>query len=226
MKKIAFIFFLFSFKVYSQSVSSYQISNENLIEQLLKANPEKFKKILDNPNEYQVQIIYTKIDRDKQNIPHFTQYSYHLDPKNYFYPASLVKLPLVALALEKINKLKTDSVKIFPKISSLSKETRMKFDSAYYCQSVVEKDSTSENGFPSIAHYIKKMMLVSDNDAYTHLYEFLGQEYVNKTLWTKGYASVRIIHRFKVCDNMQNRYTNPILFLSDKGDTIYRQCMQ
>ena len=228
MKRVVFVFsiFLFSFEANSQSVSSFKVSNEDIIGQLLKGNPEKFKKILDNPGEYKVQIIYAKIDRDKQNIPHFTQYNYQLDPKNYFYPASLVKLPVVALSLEKINKMKEDSAKAYPKISSLSKETRMKFDSAYYCQSVVDKDTTSENGVPSIAHCIKKMMLVSDNDAYTHLYEFLGQEYVNKALWAKGYTSARIIHRFKVCDNMQNRYTNPIAFFNERGEEIYRQKLQ
>ena len=222
----AFFLFLFSFQVYSQSVSSFRVSNEDIIAQLLRSNPEKFKKFLDNPSEYKIQIIYTKIDRDKQNVPHFTQYNCQLDPKNYFYPASLVKLPVVALSLEKINKLKTDSLKAYPKISSLSKETRMKFDSAYYCQSIVDKDTTAENGFPSIAHSIKKMMLVSDNDGYTQMYEFLGQEYVNKALWAKGYTSARIIHRFKVCDNMQNRYTNPITFFNERGEEIYKQKMQ
>ena len=69
-------------------------------------------------------------------------------------------------------------------------------------------------------------MLVSDNDAYTHLYEFLGQEYACKNLWAKGYPSARIIHRLKTCDSIGNRYTNPIIFIGDDGDTIYRQPMQ
>jgi len=36
---------------------------------------------------------------------------------------------------------------------------------------------------PSIAQYIKKIFLVSDNDAFNRLYEFLGQHYLNERLW-------------------------------------------
>ncbi len=225
---LQFFIFLFIFSFVSElSISqTAQLNKDNLIGEILKSYPEIFQKILDNPNEYHLQIIYTQIDRDKENKPHFTQYNYQLDPHDYFYPASLVKLPVVALSLEKINRLKTDSIKTNPKLSSLTKDTRLKIDSAFYCQSVVEKDSTSENGFPSIAHYIKKMMLVSDNDGYTHLYEFLGQDYACKQLWAKGYTSARIIHRFKLCNTQQNKYTNPFIFFSEKGDTIYKQRMQ
>ncbi|MDP9231009.1 MAG: glycoside hydrolase family 9 protein, partial [Bacteroidota bacterium] len=42
--------------------------------------------------------------------------------------------------------------------------------------------STAANGFPSIAQYIKKIFLVSDNDAYNRLYEFLGQQTINDKL--------------------------------------------
>ncbi|MBI4946199.1 MAG: serine hydrolase [Bacteroidetes bacterium] len=216
-------FFSFTDLSFAQTV---QPKTDDLIERIMKAHPEKFKNILESPQQYRVQIIYTQIKRDKNNLPHFSQHTYHLNKYHYFYPASLVKLPVAALSLEKINRLKADSLKYYPKLSALFKETRMKIDSTYYCQSVVEKDSTSETGFPSIAHYIKKMMLVSDNDAYTHLYEFLGQEYANNRLWEKGYTSARIIHRLKMCDTLQNRYTNPILFLHSGGDTIYNQRMQ
>ena len=61
--------------------------------------------MLDNPALYDVQIVYTQINRDAQNRPSFKTYRYQVDKDRYFYPASTVKLPAVLLALEKLNGL-------------------------------------------------------------------------------------------------------------------------
>ena len=58
------------------------------LEKLLRSHPELFQKILDHPNKNEVQILYTQIDRDKNNVPHFRSFSYRLNPNWYFYPAS------------------------------------------------------------------------------------------------------------------------------------------
>ncbi len=85
------------------AISAIAQSDANLLEKLMQQKPAQFGKILANPNEYRLQILYTQINRDKNNIPHFKEYSYRLNPKDYFYPASTVKMPLAFLALEKIN---------------------------------------------------------------------------------------------------------------------------
>ena len=49
------------------------------------------------------------------------------------------------------------------------------------------EDSTSENGLPSMAHFIKKVFLISDNVAYNRMYEFLGQQTINRRLHAMAY---------------------------------------
>ena len=85
---------------------------------------------------------------------------------------------------------------------------------------------------PTIEHYIKKILLVSDNDAFNRLYEFMGQEAFNETLYKKGYKDVRIVHRLQIpMTREQNRRSNPIIFRNKtEGDElmltdIYRQPM-
>jgi hypothetical protein len=39
-------------------------------------------------------------------------------------------------------------------------------------QTPVYNDPTTPDGKPTIEHYIKKILMVSDNDAYNRLYEF------------------------------------------------------
>ena len=178
---------------------------------------DPFDSILAHPADYRLQIIYTQVDRDSLNNPSLRSYSYRADKHEYFYPASMVKLPGAILALEKLNELDIDG---------LDRTSPMFTDSAYSRQTTVIADSTSENGLPSLGHYIKKVFLVSDNDAYNRLYEFLGQEELNERLWNKGYTDVRLTHRLSVFFNPEeNRCTNPVRFSLDDG-TEYKQPLQ
>ncbi len=189
-------------------------AQNNFIEKLLNDNKNLFGDILANIDTFEVQIIYTQIDRDKNNFPAFTTFKYRVNPKEYFYPASCVKLPVAILSLEKLNNLR---------IKGLDKYTPLRIDSVRALQSIVASDTSSENGLPSISNYIKKLFLVSDNDAYNHLYEFLGQKEINARLHKKGFKDVKIVHRFvSGLSAEDNRYTNPIVFYKD-DKVIYKQ---
>ncbi|UOQ73895.1 hypothetical protein [Hymenobacter cellulosilyticus] len=75
-----------------------------LLDSLLRSDP-KLAPVIKRAAAYEVQIIYTQINRDAQNRPHFVQHNFRLNERQYFNPASLVKLPVAALALEKLNQL-------------------------------------------------------------------------------------------------------------------------
>jgi hypothetical protein len=95
-------------------------------------------------------------------------------------------------------------------------------DSAFSRQTKVRYDSSAANYLPSVAQYIKKVFLVSDNDAYNRLYEFVGQQQLNERLWQMGYKGTRITRRFVTMDENENRHTNPIRFM--QGDSLlYKQ---
>lgn len=175
------------------------------IENLLKKHPGDFGRILADPQKLEVQILYTQINRDKNNQPHFKRFSYHLNPHDYFYPASTVKLPLTALALKKIQDYK---------LPNLEPGTVLQIDSAAEREIQEFQDSSSYNHEPSIAQFIRKIFLVSDNDAFNRLYEFLGPDYINKTLHNQGFSSVKIIHRLSVNDDpIHAAILNPMYFL-------------
>ena len=186
---------------------------DRFLDSLVRASPG-LAPVLADP-EKRVQVIYTQVDRQKNNKPTFTNYYFHVQPDRYFYPASTVKLPTAILALQRLNELK---------IRGLDKETTMVTKAAFSGQTPVYNDPTSPDGRPTVSHYIKKILLVSDNDAYNRLYEFLGQEYINNTLHNMGYDSVQIIHRLDiVLSEDQNRATNPVLFYDTASRVVYQQ---
>ena len=188
-------------------------SESPLLDSLLHTSP-LLSRIADNP-EYELQIIYTQIDRDAQNRPTFTPYTFHLNPRQYFNPASLVKLPVVALSLEKLNDLNKPGI---------TRRTIMATGTAYRCQTPVPFAAPADSDqTATVGNYIKRMLLVSDNVAYNRLYEFLGQRPLNERLAQIGHPNVRITRRFAPCDTTANRYTNPLSFHTLQGDTLYKE---
>jgi hypothetical protein len=187
-----------------------------LIQKLLQSNP-CFEKFLNDPDKYEIQIIYTRIDRDQSNKPHFRQFSYRVNDKEYFNPASFVKLPTILVALEKMKSLKAKGIDL---------STIVKYDNGHECQTELITDTSSASGNPCIGHFIKKALLASDDDAYNRLYEFTGQQILNERLWQMGFSKTCILQRFQNCCYDCNRYTNPITFYNDDHAVIYNQPMQ
>jgi hypothetical protein len=212
MKLCAILIFTVCFLTESYS----QPKTDRFLEQLIRKQASSFLlQVLNQPDTFQYQLIYTRIDRDKNNQPQLKNFYFNVDRNRYFNPASMVKLPTAVLALEKLHSLGQYGV---------SSNTTMITDSGYARQTRVTYDSSAANYLPSIAHYVKKIFLVSDNDAYNRLYEFNGQQMMNQRLWEMGYKDTRITRRFVTMNEDQNRHTNPIRFM--EGDKLlYAQPM-
>lgn len=194
-----------------------QTVDTTLLEKLMRQHPDEFNGILNHPQNNQVQILYTQVIHNKNLPPLFKTYSYHADPHQYFYPASTVKLAAVIFALEKINQLK---------VKGLSAESTMITDSAYAGQTRVNRDSTAKKGLPSISHYIKKILLTSDNDAFNRLYEFIGRAELNQKLQKYGFNDSRILNRLAIGDSGEPaKHTNPIQFYNGTA-LVYTQAAQ
>ena len=210
-------FFLLATCVFVVLKLHAQSKTDAFLQNILSANKDSlFREVLSHPETYRLQIIYTQINRDKKNIPSFKNYYFNVDPFFYFNPASTVKLPLAALSLEKLNEMK---------IAGVNKYTPMQFDSVYPRQVKELYDSSAETNYPSIANFIKKSFLISDNDAYNRMYQFVGQQTINRSMHAKGYTNTRITRQFMGFTEDENRHTNPVDFIGKDGKVVYHQPM-
>lgn len=191
--------------------------NDNFLWQLMMKQPDKFGNIIRNPEPYEVQIIYTQINRDEQGKPTIKEYTFRENKEKFFSPASLVKMPTMALSLEKLNNLKKNGV---------NKWARIGFGADYPCQTELKGNDLEERDFPCMTRFVEGILAISENEAYSRLYEFLGQRYIHESLEKKGYTHTRILRRFGDCDTEQNRHTNPVFFYDEKGKLIYTQPSQ
>ena len=183
---------------------------------------EILTQVFEEKDKYELQIIYTQVNRGEDSSITFIPHKFNVNSDRYFYPASTVKMPVAFLALEKINNLEREGFDINYNTSLQIGAPRSP------PQSPVNTDSSSLNNLASIAHYVHKVFLVSNNDAYNRLYEFVGPESINRSLRDKGiFSNSRIIHRVGISGfgPEENRHTNPFEFFNESG-LVYEQAAQ
>lgn len=181
---------IFSFNLLCFAANAQDFS----FEKLFAENRSSFDSILANKEKYRLQIIYTQINRDVANIPHFTTYKFDADDY-YYYCASIFKLPAAVFALEKLNELKLTAQ------DSFSLENTM-------CPVMTYSDTS----FCNFEKLIQRLLMVSDNDAFNPLYDFITPGRFNRRLQDLEYKNAVLCRRFAACDSLQNLRTNKICF--------------
>lgn len=167
---------------------------KNILEETLSSKNESIKRVMDNPTHFELQIIYTQIIRNQHNEVKFKDYTYNVDAKNYFYPASTIKFPIAILALEKLNTIQNTSM-----------------NSEFSIEGKSDKNKFTEE--------ISKIFAVSDNDASNNLLEFIGFDYLNKSMHSKGIKPFRISHRLSTPDS-GNPLTKSITLYNDDNSIL------
>ncbi len=163
------------------------------LDRALASKDPRIRMVMDHPEAYELQIRFTRIFRDKNDV-RFADYDFQVDRNKYFYPASTVKFPIAVMALEKLNA-----------------SNELAIQTKFY----VEGD-TLETTF---GKEIIKIFAVSDNDANNRLLEFLGQDAINEGFSSKHIGPARIAHRLSV-PNADDVTTKPlIIYLNDSTTT-------
>ena len=176
--------------------NSTPLSAQNLLKKVLASDNEKIKRVIDFPEEFELQIIYTQIIRENNNKITLKDYTYHLNKNNYFYPPSTVKFPIALMSLEKLNTIANTSI-----------NSQFTIDG-------------NPNTF-KFSEEISKIFAVSDNDASNNLFEFVGFDYLNKNMEKKGLKPFRINHRLSSVDSGSKTIKSITLIKDDQSTEIF-----
>lgn len=185
------------------------------LEQLLQRYPQYFDSVLNNRKAYNVQVIYTTVDRGANGIAVLKNYYFNVNAGRYFYPATATALPLAILSLQKLEELKPNGI---------DQHSTMLTETAYPGQTAVYNDPGTPDGKPSIDQYLKRMLIGDDEAALDRLYEFTGQQYLNDQLRQKGYPAARIVEQLGTAlSTEEDRHTNPVSFVGPGNKLLYHQ---
>ena len=194
-------------------VLQYNKRPKPILDRVMNSSNVAIQKVVNQLKDHEVQILLTQVDLDSNSKLRFRSSSFQLDEEYYFYPASAVKLPIAALVLQKLRELNSLGVKINAYTPFEIRDSKGK--------AIQLNDSTQHKGELTIAHLIKKIFLVSDNNAYNYLFDFLGRDYINYELKAKGLENTKIFHKFLL--GSDNTTTWEYTFFDPSGEPLYHQ---
>jgi Beta-lactamase enzyme family len=167
----------------------------------LQHGSARFKQILTQAQTLNIQIVFTDLnasqsqaarsamDHDESSTQYFRK------DAEWFAPASLVKLPLAALLLERFERQPIDWQRIslaFPQMPDCAA-------------------NAPELRKPQpLKRMIERALVLSDDSAYCGLFDALGPHYLQQRLQALGYRSAHIQSRFGSCGPEQSRITGPV----------------
>ncbi len=145
--------------------------------------------VLDRSREHRLQAVLGLIEEDADGRRTLVQHGYRLG-KEYFYPASTVKLFAATAALEALADLRRETG------LGIDADTPLIYHPLFSDE--VEESADPSNlagGKISVRHEIRKLFLVSDNQAFNRLYELVGQSGLAASLARAGLEEARVVHR-------------------------------
>ena len=145
--------------------------------------------VLGAPEQFRVQVLVSEVSNGTEGRTRLVRNGYRVDAE-YFYPASAIKLCAAVAALRKIEDARErhgggdllDATMVIGPLSA--SETAQAAD-----------ESNLDGGRITVGHEIRKLALVSDNQAFNRLYDLVGHEELNARMHALGLGSAVINHR-------------------------------
>ena len=151
------------------------------LDALLRTKPDDFRTVLAAQRQHRLQILLAEpvTAADGKVTLRRSRFG---DPRQYFYPASTVKLGAAVAALLELQRL------------SREQDDAFTMDAKWRALPRFPGDAVDPPWIP-IADDLRAMLIVSDNPPYNRCFELLSQKGLNETLWSAGLSSARMWHR-------------------------------
>lgn len=174
------------------------------LEALLRTQEDDFRAVLAAQRQHRLQILLAepvtapdgKVTLRRSRLG---------DPRQYFYPASTVKLGAAVAALLELQRLSVEQGDAFT------------IDARWRALPRFDGDPV-DPPWIQVADDLRAMLIVSDNPPYNRCFELLSQKGLNDALWGAGLSSARMWHRLSEARTVdEHRVTRQIAI--QQGDT-------
>lgn len=200
MIRFSTIFILLSVNVvFGQQTAADSILN------LCIGKDDLVDKVISNRSEYRLQFILTELKDD-------SILSNTIDGTSgeYYYPASLVKLPVVLATLEKMKR------------ENISLNDYIRLDKGLPVGNSRFISLTQSHKL-TFSQLIEEILVVSDNDYFNVLYHFVTPEELNNSLHEKGFEKTLIYRCFSGCSKEDQLKTVGAKVYDENDSLIYQQ---
>lgn len=160
-----------------------------------------------NDDAHEIQLLYTRIDRDANGRVSLTKFPRGLAPRRWFSAASWVKLPAMLLAAERLTALGAGS------------SARIVLDQPPATGNWDPEEPLEE----TFARTVRRLAIVSENVPFNRLYEYLGPQEMADGLTRHGYPDARVIARLGSADPDANRRVGGSRVVGTDGRELERR---
>lgn len=183
---------------------------------LLQARAEKFDLVLSAPEKFRVQVLVAEVVTNRLGRAALQRSGYRVDAE-YFYPASAIKLCAAVAALQTIEELQVQA----PESDLL--DVPLEIASLFPGDLAQTNDvSNLAGGHITVAQELRKLALVSGNEAFNRLYDLVGHEALNANLHALGLRSTVINHRLSESRTIPDmRASSAVTFRVPNGEPIF-----
>jgi hypothetical protein len=186
-------------------------SEAALMRDILERHPGLAAVLAEAPR-HRLQAVVGLLETDAGGRRRLVQHGYRLDHE-YFYPASAVKLLAASAALERLAELRRQTG------LTLTADTPLAIHPLFDGDTLADSDpSNLAGGALTLRQEIRKLFLVSDNEAFNRLYAFLGQDGLAASLARAGLPRAWLVHRLSQPRSADENRRSPRLdFLAAPG---------
>ncbi|XAM00559.1 serine hydrolase [Phycisphaeraceae bacterium D3-23] len=147
----------------------------------------RFGGVMDDPEAHRVQVLVSEVVEGEDGQATLRRHGYRADAE-YFYPASSIKIAACVAALLEVQRWQEELG------LDADVDTPLAFHGAD--GSVLEHDASNVvDGTVTVRHEIRKVCLVSDNPGFNRLFDLVGRDALNQTMWDAGLPSFRLRHQ-------------------------------
>lgn len=158
------------------------------LQSILTSRPG-LERLLSAAAEQRIQIVLGLVESGAGGEPVLRQVGFR-SRAEYYYPASSIKFFAAIAALERLAQLRLDSG------LAIDRDTPMALSPLFAGEMVEDADpSHLDGGTITVGHEIRKLAIVSDNEAFNRLYEVVGQDGLALSMTRAGLTEARIVHR-------------------------------
>ncbi|MGB5162124.1 MAG: serine hydrolase [Thermoanaerobaculia bacterium] len=178
------------------------MARDDLVVAILEAH-EGLTEVVDHASDYRLQVALGLVEKAPDGRPVLRQHEFRAGAE-YFYPASTVKLFAAVAAAQKLVELR-EATEL-----AIDLDTPLVYHPQFEDGEMESEDEENiEDGKITVRQQVRKIFLVSDNQAFNYLYELVGQDGLAESMRQAGLESPRIVHRLSEFRTAEENLQSP-----------------
>ena len=194
-----------------------QADEQPIIEALLKEHlSDDVRQLVENPEQHRLQLLVSEI-AEVEGERCLIEHGFRVDAE-YFYPGNAIHAVGAIAALQLLEEQAMDAP--------------WGFDDVLWFHEIEDFDDPEQAGAAlspagSLRNIIEQTLIISSTEGFNQLFDLVGQQRINQSMWNAGLESLRLQHRiFSWRTSDQERWTPKVSIAGNDDESSESESLQ